>query len=313
MPFGDGKMINSDLKPYLALWQAHRDLLCADASHGQSRLHFEAFARAHRQPLPDEVTVREILIPFENRFLRALLFRPKGAGPFPAVFYIHGGAFTEGSPETHFDTTAAIAAQTGAVVISLAYSLTPENPFPIAVDECCAALDWVFDCDTLEIDPERLAVWGDSAGANLAAVAVLARRGMTPAPLAQLLHYPVLDFTCDRPSYVENADGPIVKVAHMPYIDGIYCTRPRDKTDPRAAPLCAPDHSGLPPTYIGLAEHDPLRDDGYDYAEKLRAAGVSVDVDPGIGLIHAYLRAVHHAPSAAAGFSKAIDWLNDRL
>lgn len=306
--------VNSDLKPFLDDWDAHWAALPANAGHGARRLHMEIICKANRPPLPDGIGVRETFAPYGDRLIRTLVFSPHGATRAPGVMYLHGGAWMEGSPETSFDTASTIAARLSAVVVSVDYALTPEHPFPTAVHECRAVMDWMFDAaDELSIDPARIAVWGDSAGANLAAVTALEFQDHTPALAAEVLVYPVCDFERTRPSYTENADGPLLKVSGMDYVDKLYCRRPEDRTDPLAAPLCATDVSGLPPTRIAVAECDPLRDDGYAYAEKLRAAGIPVDLDPGKGLIHGYLRAVGQSASATDAFEASLDWLEGKL
>lgn len=303
-------MTNPDLQPYLDKLQAFRAGFGDATGHGYGRLLLESFALSNRQPLPDGVFVGELLIPYKSGSLRVVTFRPDLAGPVPAVLYLHGGAFMEGSPETHFDITAKIAARVGAAVFSLDYSRAPEHPFPAAVNECAAALDWLFDeADTLGVDVNRIAVWGDSAGANLSAVTVQNRVDKAPGVAAQVLQYPVLDFDRSRPSYAENANCPIVPLASMDYIDALYCPNPVSRSNPDAAPLLADDFSKLPPSYIAVAEHDPLRDDGVEYFQKLQEAGVSTKFDPGEGLIHGYLRAVPFSESAAAAFDKSLDWL----
>ncbi len=307
-------MINSDLQPYLDKLRAHEAKFTMFSGHGFGRLKLESFALENRSPLPDGVVVTEQSIPYNDGSLRVLRFQPAGSGLMPAVLYLHGGAFKEGSPETHFDITAQIASSVEAVVISLDYSLAPENPFPAAVHECEACLDWMFTkSETLGINSNKIALWGDSAGANLAAVTAQNRVDKTPSLVAQVLHYPILDFDRSRPSYKENADGPIIEVGMMDYIDSLYCPDSQTRLHPDAAPLLAKEFSTIPASYIAVAEHDPLRDDGYAYAEKLLAAGVETVIDPGEGLIHSYLRAVPVSRSAAVAFNKSMSWLKAQL
>ena len=128
-------------------------------------------------------------------------------------------------------------------------------------------------------------------------------------PQGELLVYPACDFDMDRPSYRENPDGPIVSVASMPAVNAMYCPNPADLRHPLAAPLHATSHAGLPPAYIAVAEHDPLRDSGTAYADALRAAGVPVQVDAGPGLIHGYLRALAYCADVRAAFTRQCRWL----
>jgi acetyl esterase len=195
-------------------------------------------------------------------------------------------------------------------VISVDYAKAPERPFPAAVDDVRAVVGWVFDeAASLGLRPDAVAIGGDSAGANLAAAMTLVFRGTPRRLQAQLLVYPACDFDMDRPSYRENAAGPIVTTASMPAVNAMYCPNPADLRHPLAAPLLADDHAGLPPCYIAVAEHDPLRDSGLAYAEALRAAGVPVELDRGTGLIHGYLRAMHYCADARASFARMCRWL----
>lgn len=230
----------------------------------------------------------------------------------PALIYLHGGAWTRGSPETHWDITAGLAARTGRTVFSVDYAKVPEHPFPAAVNDVRAVVAWLFEkAATLGIDPARIAIGGDSSGANLAAAMTLAMRGTSCRLERQLLVYPACDFDTDRPSYRENADGPILNTASMPMVNAMYCPNPADLKNPLAAPLLADSHAGLPQAYIAVAEHDPLRDSGVAYAQALQAAGVPVTLDLGTGLIHSYLRALTYCADARASFERMALWLAD--
>ena len=225
---------------------------------------------------------------------------------------MHGGAWMQGSPETHWDITAGIAARTGRAVFSVDYAKAPERPFPAAVDDVRAVVGWLFEqAQTLDVAAQKIAIGGDSAGANLAAAMTLVFRD-TPCRLErQLLVYPACDFDMDRPSYRENADGPIVTTATMPAVNAMYCPDPKDLKNPLAAPLLAASHAGLPPAYVAVAEHDPLRDSGTAYAEALTRAGVTVTLDRGPGLIHGYLRSMAYCGDARLSFERMCAWLNE--
>jgi acetyl esterase len=305
-------MINSELQPFLADWDKAWSTLPPGSGAAQRRAHFETLAAAMRQPTPAGVSTREawIDVPGGGRRVRVRLFEPAGDAALPALIYMHGGAWMQGSPETHWDITAGIAAVAGRRVISVDYALSPEQPFPAAVDDCRAVVGWACDeAAALRIRPDDIAIGGDSAGANLAAAMTLAFRGSRRRLSAQLLVYPAVDFRLDRPSHRENADGPVVSVASMPAVNTMYCPDPADLRNPLAAPLLATSHAGLPPAFIAVAEHDPLRDEGIAYAEALRAAGVPVALDRGPGLIHGYLRAMAYCADARSSFARMCDWL----
>lgn len=305
-------MINPELNTFLADWAAAWSTLPAGAGPADRRAHFEVVAREMRQPTPAGVTTEEhhIDVPGADRQVRVRLFRPAAGGPRPALIYMHGGAWMQGSPETHWDITAGIAAANDAVVISVDYALAPEHPFPAAVNDCRAVVDWAFEqAASLGLRRDAIAIGGDSAGANLAAAQTLIFRETGRRLCAQLLVYPGVDFSLDRPSHRENANGPIISVASMPAVNAMYCPNPQDLRNPLAAPLLAPSHAGLPPAFVAVAEHDPLRDEGVAYAEALRSAGVPAELDRGDGLIHGYLRSMAYCGDARRSFERMCGWL----
>lgn len=307
-------MIDSGVQAFLKIWNEAWSVLPANAGHAERRHLFERLAREHRQPTPADITVSEMYAPHGEQWVRLRVFRPAASGPTPAVLMMHGGAWMEGSPETHWDNAVAVAAHCRATVFSIDYGLTPEHPFPIAINQCIAVGHWVHaNAGKLGIDAARIGLWGDSAGANLAASLAIALRDAGIGLRAQVLIYPVVAFDHDRPSYRENANGPVIIVSTMDFVDGLYCRRPEHKLDPRAAPLLASDHSRLAPAMIAVAQYDPLRDDGYAYAEKLRAAGVEVRVNDGVGLTHAFVRAAPWSPAARAAVDECLEWLRVKL
>jgi acetyl esterase len=304
-------MINPELQPFLAAWAAGWASLPAGSGAAARRAHFELIARSMRQPTPDGVQTSEHWVQRDGRRVRVRRFHRPGAAQQPALIYLHGGAWMQGSPETHWDITAGLAALTGRAVFSVDYAKAPEHPFPAAVNDARAVVAWLFDdAVALGVDAQAIAIGGDSAGANLAAAMTLAFRGSSCRLQAQLLVYPAVDFRTDRDSHRENADGPIVSVASMPTVNAAYCPDPADRNHPLAAPLNADSHADLPPAYIAVAEHDPLRDEGLAYAEALQAAGVRVHLDRGDGLIHGYLRAMAYCADARTAFQSMASWLN---
>lgn len=219
------------------------------------------------------------------------IYRPEGDGPHPTVAFFHGGGFVIGDLDTHDNQCRWICRETGAVVASFDYRLAPEAPWPAAVEDCVAATRWAAEnIDRLGGDPARLAVAGDSAGGNLAAVVAQQVRDGGPALAAQLLIYPATDLTDDQgatyPSRLENAQGYLLTVDDMLWFSGHYVGG-ADPADPGISPLRG-DLRGLPPAVVATAEYDPLRDEGEAYAEALRAAGLPVTVRRFDGLIHGF-------------------------
>jgi acetyl esterase len=310
-------MIHTDIQRFLKDWDAAWARLPAGSGPAARRAHFEVVAASMREQQPAGIATEIHHVPDSGTGapVRVRVFRPEGlTSAVPALIYMHGGAWMQGSPETHCDITAGLAAATGHIVFSVDYALSPENRFPRAVNEVVAVVRWVFDqASTLGVRRDAIAVGGDSAGGNLAAAATLVLRDTPCAPHAQLLVYPAVDFSTDRDSHRENPDGPLVSVASMPAVNAMYCPDPADLLTPLAAPLRATSHAGLPPAFIGVAEHDPLRDEGIAYAQALQAAGVAVQLERGEGMIHGYLRAKAYCAPVRERFHAMGLWLKTTL
>jgi len=238
----------------------------------------------------------------------------------PVVVYFHGGGWCVGDLDTHDGVARAHAAGAAAIVVSVDYRLAPEHPFPAGVDDAWAALQWVGE-HAIELggDPARLAVAGDSAGGNLSAVMTqLARDNGGPALTFQLLWYPSTTGDMTLPSMIENADAPILDryvveaFLHWYLPADIDMTRP-DSLPPTLAPANTADLSGLPPAYIGTAEHDPIRDDGARYAELLGAAGVVVELYNAPTMVHAFVNFAAAAPAAGAATDRGLNALRVAL
>lgn len=304
-------MLNPELNGFLEVWNNKWSVMPQGAAPKDRRLMFEYIAEQMRLPVPDGVTSTARFVESGGRLVLIRIDRAvEGGHGQPCLIYMHGGAWMQGSPMTHADITMRIAAWNKQTVISVDYALAPEYPFPKAIHEVMDVTRWVHDnAGDLDIDPKGIAIGGDSAGGNLAAAACVGLRGTDHLPMAQLLIYPAVDFEMSRPAYQENADAPLLNIRGMPAVNAMYCPSPEDRRNPLAAPYLAESHEGLPQAFVAVAENDPLRDDGRDYAEKLRAAGVAVELDSGEGLIHGYLRAMEYCTASREKLQKMCGWL----
>lgn len=215
---------------------------------------------------------------------------PEPDQSLPVLVWYHGGGWVIGDLDSADPTCRAMANRSGCVVVSVGYRLAPEAKFPAAVEDAYAVLEWVTrEASSLGVDPERVAVGGDSAGGNLAAVvAQLARASDGPSIAYQALVYPVTNHSFDTPSHRTNADGYVLTRSAMEWFWNHYLRSPLDGHNPVASPLRAADMSGLPPAVVITAEFDPLRDEGEAYAARLRDAGVPVDLHRYDGQIHGF-------------------------
>jgi acetyl esterase len=243
----------------------------------------------------------------------------------PVVVFYHGGGWSIGDLDTHDPLARAHAIGAEAIVVSVDYRLAPEHPYPAGIDDSWAALQWVGEHATeLGGDPSRIAVAGDSAGGNIAAVmAQLARDNADnaddggPALAFQLLWYPSVTGDLSLPSFTENADAPVLDRDVIDAFLAWYAPG-LDVSDPTAlpatlAPANATDLSGLPPAFIGTAEHDPLRDDGARYAELLKAAGVPVELCNEPTMMHGYASFALVVPAAAEATNRGLAALKKAL
>ena len=263
-------------------------------------------------PAADVASVREQTIAGPGGPLRIRIYTPPGAGPFPLLVFFHGSGFVLCSLDTHDGMCRNLCAGTGCVVASVDYRLAPEHKFPAAIEDCVHATRWAAaHAAELGADPTRTAVAGDSAGANMAAVAALRLRDEHGPPLCgQLLLYPVTDYhTPGTPSYEENAEGYGLTRDTMTWFWAHYLTDPSQGVHPHAAPLRAPDLSGLPPALVVTAEYDPLRDEGELYAARLEGAGVPTALTRYDGVNHGFMFWVGVVDKAGAAMNQACGWL----
>jgi len=211
--------------------------------------------------------------------------------PLPVLVYYHGGGWVIGDLDTHDVQCRQITAEAGITVVAVDYRLAPEHKFPAAVDDAWAATRWVVaHAGELGIDSRRVAVAGDSAGGNLAAVvALMARDAGGPALALQVLIYPVTDVAAESKSYRDFAEGYMLTREGMRWFIAHYLGKPQEAEDWRASPLRNPSFAGVAPALVVTAGYDPLRDEGDAYAQKLRAAGVTVDHVTFGGMVHGFV------------------------
>ena len=237
--------------------------------------------RFFTQPAPPEVgLVRDLQADGPAGPIPLRLYRPKGSSPtesLPVLVYYHGGGWVIGDLDTHDTLCRELANGAGCAVVAVDYRMGPEHRFPAAVDDSFAATRWVRDhAQELGIDASRLAVGGDSAGGNLAAVVALAARDAGDLPIAfQLLIYPATDQRRGAPSHTKNGQGYLLTSDTITYFHDHYITQPEQDLDWRCSPLLHDSHAALPPAFVLTAGYDPLRDEGLHYAQALTEAGVT--------------------------------------
>jgi acetyl esterase len=275
----------------------------ADGTPEEARRGMELMAAAAprpEHPVPNE----DSTIPGPAEAIPIRLYRPLAAEAAPPlVVFFHGGGFVLGSIATHDALCQRLCSGLGAIIVSVEYRLAPEHPYPAGVEDAWAATRWAGDnASALGADPDRLVLAGDSAGATLAAVSARRARDRGGPPIAlQVLAYPATDLTGSQASILENANAPGLRMDDLAWFGRLYLPDPARAAEPDASPLATPDLAGLAPAIIYTAGHDPLRDDGERYAERLRAAGVEVCYRCFDTLVHGFLSldGVASAPTAA--------------
>ncbi len=272
----------------------------------QARAAYAAGSGVLELPSPVLARVEDFSLPArDGAALRARLYAPS-SNVLPVLLYFHGGGFTVGSIDTHDVLCRQLSHQAGCAVVSLDYRLAPEHRFPIAVQDAWDALQWLAQNGAqLGLDATRLAVGGDSAGGTLAAVCALQARD-DGLPLAlQLLFYPGCTAHQDTPSHQRFAHGYVLDESDIRWFFELYVGHATEREDWRFAPLNAPDAEGVAPAWLGLAECDPLVDEGLLYADKLRAAGVAVDLEIYRGVTHEFIKMGRILPEARQAHADA--------
>ena len=235
--------------------------------------------RSFTQPdAPEVAVVRELSAPGPGGAISLRAYRPAGsdaAARLPVLVYYHGGGWVIGDLDTHDTLCRELCNLSGCAVVAVDYRMGPEHPFPAAVDDALAATRWIHaNASSLHVDASRLAVGGDSAGGNLAAVVALAARDAGNLPITfQLLIYPATDQSRTAASHATNGEGYLLTRDTMRYFHDHYIHDIAQDREWRASPLLHADHAGLPPAFLLTAGYDPLRDEGLQYAQKLSEAG----------------------------------------
>ena len=269
------------------------------------RLHVEGAAALGGAPV-EVAAVDDRTIPGPAGDLAVRVYTPHGEPPFPIVVWFHGGGWVVGTLDSYDPICRALAAAVPAVVVAVDYRLAPEHRYPAAAEDAYAATLWASrNAAELGGSQQRLAVAGDSAGGNLAAVVALGARDRGgPAIGFQLLVYPITDHGMDTASYREHADGYHLTAAGMRWYWDHYLGG-ADGGAPDASPLRAAFFGDLPPALVITAEHDVLRDEGEAYATRLRAAGVPADISRYPGMVHGFFRWRAVTPAAEAAMQQA--------
>lgn len=314
----DGSDIDPDLRRFMAInaeaYGSHPPL--EGLSLAEARKIFAAVREPWRAGGPVMASTRDLAIETRHGFVPVRVHDPRPGAPKPALIYVHGGGWTIFNIETHDRLMREYAARAGVVVIGVDYDLSPEVKFPVALEQVVDVVGWLRTAAAeLGIDPARVAIGGDSAGGNLSLTTCLALRdrGEGDAIAAMILNYPVVDRETGA-DHAERYGGPAYMLTkdEMEQFWVNYLADPMDAENPLANPARA-DLTGLPPTFIAIAECDLLAGQGAAIARRLEAAGVSVRAETYVGACHSFLEAVSIAPIADRALAEASAWLADRL
>jgi acetyl esterase len=286
----DAQQLNHEVQLALKLLKISGGASLETMSVPDARAQTRADAATFEAPKVPVRRVQELTV---ADVLGGRLYEPFDAGePGALLVFFHGGGFVVGDLDTHDNSCRFLARQAGVRVLAVDYRLAPEHRFPAAADDALAAFSWIrARAAELGADRARVAVGGDSAGGNLAAGVAQAMRS-DEGPAFQLLFYPWLDLSAKRDSYRLFGEGFYLTEAELDWYRAHYLGPDGDASDPRCSPLLTGDLSGVAPAYIATAGFDPLRDEGEQYASRLRQAGVRVALRRHCDLVHAFINAV---------------------
>lgn len=283
-----------------------------------SRRQISTMAAKFDAPCPRDIVKSDVTLPGAEGDLPARVYVPAGALPtnqMPTLFFLHGGGWIQGDLDTHDGLCGKLSARAGIRVISLAYRLAPEHPFPAAPDDALVCYEALISGKTpFSVTPDQLVVGGDSAGANLAAVLMHdVVVGGLPVPRGQLLIYPAVDATLSSASMKSLADQPLLPATRIDFYLQHYLQGDLNHEEPRISPLFSDTHDMQPPACIVAGGHDPLWDDAQRYGDKLHAAGVHVKRLNFPGQIHAFLSLTKVIPQGDHAITSCAEWLKGQF
>lgn len=303
--------IEARLRPLIKLYGAMRGG-ANEIPYVEQRRTAEAMARRGRWLMmpkgPKMAREKDILVPVDGGQIRVRLYYPNAIGPLPLHLFIHGGGWCVGSLYERDPRCREIAAGANCVVASVEYRLAPENAYPIPLNDCYESLEWlVANAATMNVDPARLGIGGESAGANLAAaVCLMARDRNGPTIRHQWLDVPALDGRLISDSMAQVPDGNLLDLADIKRFRDAYFQQPDQYLEPYGSPLLAESFEDLPPAWIMGAQYDKLRDDSTAYGDALRGAGVAVQHQILAGHVHPSMAFTRMLPGAKAYEREAI-------
>lgn len=280
-------MLDPQAKAFLQLLEGREETAALTPEENRQR---GAELRKLAGPAESVAKVEEYKIPVKNGEIKARIYTPEGQGAFHIFIYLHGGGWVMGDLEIADSPCRSIANRAECIVVSVDYRLAPEYKFPTPLEDCYAAAKWVANhAEEWNGDPAKIAIGGDSAGGNLAAAVTLMARDLGgPTFMSQVLIYPVTALTFSTPSYRKNGKGYFLTYESMAWFTKHYLAEEEDRLNAYAAPLLAEDFNDLPPALIITAEYDPLRDEGFAYADRLDNAEVPVVFTCYEGMIHGF-------------------------
>lgn len=289
----------------------------ADDHIDSVRAAYDALSRNYTPPRDDAIFIEEVSFEANGVSIALRLYRPKGRPPaagWPVVLYLHGGGFMVGNLDSHEFVTAPMAKDLDAVVVAVDYRLAPESVYPAAFDDCLAAWRYVqAQSQVWQLDADRMALAGDSAGGMLVAALSEVLKHDDARPKGQVLIYPSLTAVEHFESHCEHAQAPLLSYRDMQHYWDQYAPDVTLRTQANLSPLSALSFAALPPTFVAVAEYDPLCDEGRAYVERLLAAGVEAYQHEGVGLVHGALRMWRDCPETHRLYQSCLQALRNML